>query len=280
MIRGLTRAGLGQVGSDEAFIALAARYGFQAVDIDAGKLIAEKGAEGAASLLSSHGMRIGSIGLPVQWRTTDDEFRKGLPALVAAAEGARQLGCTSCCTYILPSTDEPAAPFMAAAVRRLRLCAQILGAYGIRLGLEFVGPHHLRTRWKHPYIWTMSDTLDLAAAIGEPNVGLLLDAYHWYTTELGVEDLHALRADQIVHVHLNDAPDVPVSEALDNDRRISGEGVIDLAGFLKALRHIGYAGVVSQEVLTQQPPQEPAEQLVQRTAAGYDRLFAEAGIEG
>ena len=61
---------------------------------------------------------------------------------------------------------------MALATRRLRTCAQILGAYGIRLGLEFVGPHHLRTAWKHPFIWTLDETLDWIDAIGEPQCRL------------------------------------------------------------------------------------------------------------
>ncbi|MEF3305487.1 sugar phosphate isomerase/epimerase family protein [Paenibacillus sp. GYB003] len=280
MLRGLTRAGLGNVGNAEQFIALASKYGFQAVDIDAAGLAESRGVDGAAELLRSHGVVIGAIGLPVQWRTTDDEFRAGLPQLAKQAELAQRLGCTACTTYILPSTDEPAAPFMAAAIRRLRLCAQLLGAYGIRLGLEFVGPHHLRTRWKNPFIWTMQDTLDMIDAIGEPNVGLLLDCYHWYTNGLGTEDVARLRAEQIVHVHLNDAPAVPVEEALDNGRLITGEGVIDLVGFLKALKQTGYSGAASQEVLTQQPPQEPAEELVRRTKTQYDRLFAAAGIDG
>ncbi|RKN85085.1 sugar phosphate isomerase/epimerase family protein [Paenibacillus ginsengarvi] len=279
MLRGLTRAGLGNVGSAEQFIALASKYGFQSVDIDVAGLVDGRGVDGAAELLRSHGLVIGSIGLPVQWRTTEEEFRSGLPTLMKNAALAQQLGCTSSTTYILPSTDEPAAPFMAAAIRRLRLCAQIYGAYGIRLGLEFVGPHHLRTRWKNPFIWTMADTLDMIEAIGEPNVGLLLDCYHWYTNGLGTEHITRLRAEQIVHVHLNDAPNVPVHEALDNGRLLTGEGVIDLVGFLKALKQTGYTGSASQEVLTQQPPQEPAEELLARTKEQYDRLFAAAGIE-
>ncbi|PYI56284.1 sugar phosphate isomerase/epimerase family protein [Paenibacillus flagellatus] len=278
MIRGLTKAGLGDVGGTEAFVALAAKYGFQSIDADIGSLTEGRGVDGAAELLRSHGLALGSVGLPVQWRTTDDEFRQGLPTLAEWAAAARSLGCTAFCTYILPSTDEPAAAFMAAAVRRLRLCAKLLGAYGIRLGLEFVGPHHLRTRWSNPFIWTMADTLDMIEAIGEPNVGLLLDSYHWYTTGLGTADLERLRPEQIVHVHLNDAPDVPVEEALDNGRLITGEGVIDLTGFLRSLAKIGYKGALAQEVLTQQPPQEPAEELVRRTARQYDRLWASAGL--
>ncbi|UUZ89861.1 sugar phosphate isomerase/epimerase [Paenibacillus sp. P25] len=142
---------------------------------------------------------------------------------------------------------------MALATRRLRTCAEILEAYGIRLGLEFVGPHHLRTRWANPFIWDIPSTLDWIDAIGKKNVGLLFDAYHWYTTEAGYEDILKLGASQIVHVHINDAPDVPVAEVLDNDRLYPGEGVIPLADFLRGLRQIGYSGVVAQEILTPQP---------------------------
>jgi sugar phosphate isomerase/epimerase len=278
MLKGLTYAGLGSLESDEHFIQLAAKYGFQAVDLDALALVERIGAEGARGMLQKHGIIIGSINLPVEWRTTEEAFREGLGRLAQAAAAASALGCVSCCTYILPSTDLKAAHFMALATRRLRTCAQILGTYGIRLGLEFVGPHHLRTRYKHPFIWTLEETLDWIDAIDERNVGLLFDAYHWYTNGLTVADIERLRADQIVHVHINDAPDVPVQEALDNGRIYPGEGVIDLIGFLQGLRTIGYQGVVAQEILSSTPPVDTPENLMQRSKAGFDQIFASAEL--
>ena len=41
-------------------------------------------------------------------------------------------------------------------------------------------------------------------------------------TALTVADIEKLRADQIVHVHINDAPDVPVEEVLDNGTIVPG----------------------------------------------------------
>ncbi|KRE99875.1 xylose isomerase [Paenibacillus sp. Soil766] len=278
MLRGLTRAGLGKIESNEQFIELAAKYGFQAVDIDALSLVEAHTVAGARELLEKNGLVVGSIGLPVEWRSTEEVFREGLPKLAKAAEAAAALGCTSCCTYVLPSTDLGAAHFMALATRRLRTCAQILGAYGIRLGLEFVGPHHLRTRWKHPFIWTIDETLDWIDAIGERNVGLLFDAYHWYTNGGTVADIEKLRVDQIVHVHINDAPDVPVEDVLDNGRVYPGEGVIDLAGFLQGLHRIGYTGAVAQEILTAEPPMDSPESLAERSKAGFDKVYAAAGL--
>jgi sugar phosphate isomerase/epimerase len=273
MIKGLTKAGIGAV-DDVQLIQKAAEYGFGAVDIDAKSLEERIGTEGARELLAQHGVRIGAIGLPVEWRGSDTEFRQGLEALAAAAAAAERLGCDACCTYILPSTDQKPAPFMAAAIRRLRICAEVLGAHGVRLGLEFVGPHHLRTAWKHPYIWTAEETLEMIAAIGLPNVGLLVDTFHCHTTGLTPEDLLNLRAEQIVHVHINDAQDGPVERLLDNDRLYPGEGAIDLPAYLRSLKRIGYRGVVAQEVLTPEPPSGTLDELLQRSREGFDKVFA------
>lgn len=274
MLRGLTRAGLGDMGSDKEFIKQAAAYGFDTVDADAAALIEQNGETEAKALLKTHNITIGSIGLPVEWRSTEEKFREGLPKLVEAAAAAATLGCVNCCTYILPSTDWKAAHFMALATKRLRICAQILGAYNIRLGLEFVGPHHLRSQWKYPFIWTLGETLDWIEAIGEPNVGLLFDSYHWYTNKLTVKDIEELNASQIVYVHINDAPDVSVEEVLDNDRLYPGEGVIDLTGFLKGLQKIGYRGPVAQEVLTPAAPTDSTEILLQRSKEAFDKVFS------
>lgn len=281
MIRGLTGAGIGNTGNLRNMIRLAAEYKFGAVDTN-GKalrgLIEENGAEAANEYLQQHGVQVGAIGLSAQWRIDDVQFRNGLAQLIEDAKAASQVGCQACTTFILPSTDLEAAPFMAAATRRLRLVAQILDAYGIRLALEFVGPHHLRTKWKNPFIWTVDQTLEWIDTIGCRNVGLLYDSYHWYTNELGTDEIKKLDKSQIVHVHINDAPPVPVAEALDNDRLYPGEGVIDLAGFLQALKQIGYDGVVAQEVLTPQPPAESSEALIRKSQAAFDRVFAVAGI--
>ncbi|KGP85154.1 MULTISPECIES: sugar phosphate isomerase/epimerase family protein [unclassified Paenibacillus] len=274
MIRGLTRAGLGNIESNEQYITNAAKYGFQSVDLNPLSFIEEVGKEQAKHLLESNQVIIGSSDLTVDWRTTDEQFREGLQSLVQMAEAAASLNCYSCCTYILPSTDQPAASFMAAATKRLRLCADILDAYGIRLGLEFVGCHHLRTQWKNPFIWSVGDTLDWIETIHAPNVGLLVDSYHWHTNGLAIEEVLNLKKEQVVHVHINDAYDLPIEELLDYERLYPGEGVIDLPGFLKNLKAIGYTGVVSQEVLAPTPTLDSSE-LFAKSKASFDSVFAE-----
>lgn len=273
MLRGLTKAGLGSFADDKQFIELASEYSFQSVDLDAKDLIEVYGLIGAKEILQVNNIHLGAIGLPVEWRSSHEEFTKDLVNLASAAKAAQDLGCTRCCTYILPSTDLKSAQFMSLAVKRLRICAEILGSYDVRLGLEYVGPHHLRNTWKNPFIWTQEETLQLIDAIGLPNVGLLLDSYHWYTTGLSSEDLSNLNEQQIVHVHINDAADLPVEGLKDNDRLYTGEGVIDLHLFLKSIKETGYSGPISQEVLTPEQPSESGEELIKRSKIGFDKVF-------
>ncbi|MBO0995754.1 sugar phosphate isomerase/epimerase family protein [Bacillus sp. SD088] len=276
MIKGLSSAGLGQVEGIEQLIELASKNGFGAIDTSGKELsdwVESKGLAEAKDFLDQQQVSIGSIGLPVEWRGTDEQFKEGLPKLLADAKIAAEFGCQSCCTFVLPATDEKPAHFMLQATKRLRLCAQILKEYDIKLGLEFVGPHHLRTAWKYPFVWTMQETLDWIDVIGEPNVGLLLDSYHWYTTSGTIEDLLALDPSQIAHVHINDAKDVPVEEALDNDRLYPGEGVIDLSVFLKALSQIGYKGSVAQEILSPEPPSETPDALAKKSGEAFHEVF-------
>ena len=273
MLRGLTKAGLGEFKDDKQLIELAAEYGFQSVDLDARSFITTFGLDRAKEILSENDVSIGSIGLSVQWRTSDDDFTSSLPNLILEAQAAKELGCSRCCTYILPSTDLKSAHLMSLAVKRLRICAEILSAYDIRLGLEYVGPHHLRDTWKNPFIWTQEETLSLIDAIGLPNVGLLLDSYHWHTTGLSSDDIANLNESQIVHVHINDAANLPVEELKDNERLYTGEGIIDLELFLKSLQKTGYKGPIAQEVLTSKQATQSIHEILRRSKAGFDRVF-------
>ena len=279
MIRGLTRTGVGDVGDDEGLISRAARYGFATVDLDPSGLIETRGVDGARELLERHGMGLGSALLPVEWRADEERFRRDLVPLAGKLETAAALGAASFWTYLLPSVDEDPASYLAKGTRRLRLCAELLEAFGFRLALEFLAPRDLRGRWKHPLLWSIGQTMDWIGAIDRPNLGLLLDSFHWHAAGHGVDDILRLRPNEVVHVHLGDAPDIPIENLPDDDRLYPGEGVIDLRGFLGALKNIGYKGIVAQEVLSPAPPKAPPEELLERSKKGFDRLFGELGLD-
>src|SRR5262249_5736295 len=133
---------------------------------------------------------------------------------------------------------------------RLTPIAAALADRGILLGLEFLGPKTLRDHFRFPFISSSREMLALCNDVG-PNVGLLLDCWHWYTAHETVDELRALRRDDVVVVHVNDAPTaVPIDEQLDNRRALPGAtGVIDIETFLSVLDEIGYPGPVMAELM-------------------------------
>lgn len=275
MIPALTTAGVGNPGSFEELVKLAARHGFGGVDAgDLPAFLQRHGLEGALAFLREHRMVIGAFGLPVDWRSDEATFRHGLAQVGVHAAAAAALGCTRCTTWMMPSQTEPTAQWTATAIRRLRACAEVLGHFGIRLGLEPVAPHHLRTLYPHPFVWDFSGGLRICEGIDRPNVGLLVDSYHWFCSGGALEDLTSLPPEAIVHVHINDAPaGLPVQEQDDRGRLMPGEGVIDLKTFLSVLREKRYNGCVSLEVLTREPLSGTPDELAARAAAGMLPLF-------
>src|SRR3989442_515978 len=120
------------------------------------------------------------------------------------------------------------------------------GAIGIRgLGLADAIALARETGFeglKHPFLPSSDGMLDLIEQIGAPNVGLLVDAWHVYTSHGRNDDVARLRPEQVVVVHVNDAPaGIAIDEQDDHTRRLPvATGLIDLAGFMGALRRIGY----------------------------------------
>ncbi len=98
----------------------------------------------------------------------------------------------------------------------------MLAQYGIRLGLEFIGPYTGRKDKKYTFIYTAEEMLGLAKDCGE-NVGLLFDAYHWYTGANNRDVFDHIPDERcIVSVHVNDAPDGIDRLELPDSARSSG----------------------------------------------------------
>ncbi len=196
------------------------------------------------------GIRPGGWMLPIDFYNTDTIYQKDLAELPRYAALAQALGSSWCATWIIPFSDELDEDInMKFHIHRLRPVAQILADHGSRLGLEFLGPKMLRANHKYPFISTIAGALELGDRLQTGNTGLLLDAWHWYTSHASVDELRCLTANQVVYVHVNDAPaDRNIDEQVDEQRLLPGtSGVIDIVGFLQALDHIGFDGPVAVE---------------------------------
>ena len=158
--------------------------------------------------------------------------------------------------------------------------AAILAEHGIRLGLEFLGPKTLRDGHPHAFIHTVQGMLELCDAVG-PNAGLLLDAWHWYTSGHDPADLELLSNQNVVDVHVNDAPTgIPIDEQVDGVRCLPGNtGVVDLDTFLGALTRIGYDGPVVVEPFYAPLRAMTADDAVRTMAEALAKVWREAGLE-
>jgi sugar phosphate isomerase/epimerase len=226
-------------------------------------------------------IRPAAFGLPVDWRTSEENWRRDLEKLPRLGKAAASVGIDRCATWVMPCSNERAMDENRTFhVERFKPIADVLAQHRIRLGLEFIGPRTLRESQKYPFIHTMGEMLALGRDIA-PNVGILLDCWHWYTSRGTLEEIRALKPEQVVYVHVNDAPrGVEIDQQIDNVRDLPGAtGVIDIAGFLRALEEIGYDGPVTPEPFKKELANLPSdEERLKTVGAAMDDIFAKAGL--
>lgn len=284
MFRSLGPGAIGIQASLAEGLELAKAADFQGLSInmrEVSVLVKEKSADFVRDLFDEAGLRMGAWNLSINWRADQDDFEQELEKLHDFARIGQSLGCTRASTWILPfSQDKPFEENLQFHVHRFRSIGEILDQYGCRLGLEFVGPKTLRSGKKYEFISTIEGMLELCDAIGTGNIGLLLDSFHWYTSHGTIDDLKALTADQVVNVHINDAPQgIPIDEQLDNVRCLPGEsGVIDLVGFLRCLDEMGYDGPVMPEPFSDTVKGMAPLQAAQTTGRHFLKVWKAAGL--
>jgi len=275
MYSALSAGAIGVSVSDLAsHLAAAKMGGFAGIELGGGAL---QEAAQAPSLLTDAGVKAAGFGLPVDFRQDTPPSNESLDNLRKSAAAAASIGLDRCATWILPMSDTRTFDEnFEFHVSRLAPLAAILAEEGVRFGLEFVGTPSLRAAGKYEFVYDLAGMMKLADAVS-PNAGLLLDCWHWHTSEGTVEDIEAVPESKIVYVHVNDAPEgVALAELQDNDRRLPLEtGVIDLAGFIGALRKIGYEGpVVAEPFSSRLKSLESDEARLQETGESLRKLLA------
>ena len=257
---------------------LAARVGYSGVDWDLAPA-RTAGLESTRALFAELNIQPTIVGLPMArplpFGGEPAAFQDALKGLADDAAFVSGVGCNRMMLVLSPAGPAPKDQYRKLVVQRLSAVAEVLQKTDVRLGLEFLGPLYMRQPSpdappRVPFIWTLPDTLALARECG-PNVGVILDVWHWHHSGGTVADIVAAERSRIVHVHLSDAKPAAPEDVRDNQRFMPGEGSIDLVAFLEALRKIGYQDGVSPEPLgripADMPPEESARLGLQTTLA-------------
>jgi sugar phosphate isomerase/epimerase len=153
------------------------------------------------------------------------------------------------------------------AVAALGEAARWAQAFGVRLALEFQG--------RANFCSCLDTALGLVALCGEPNVGLCLDLFHYYTGPSKFDDLALLTKDNLFHVQVCDLAGVARELASDRDRILPGEGDFRLEPIVARLRQIHYEGFVSLELLNPTLWQVKPAHFAEMGMKSLDRLLGE-----
>ncbi len=280
-LNGAVTRGVG--GADK--IRLAAKTGYGGVDWDLGPAKAA-GLDATKALFADVKIVPTIVNLPMArpfpFGGDAAGFTEALKTLADDAGFTAAVGCRKMMVVLPASTTMKKNDQRALAVDRLAAVADVLRKSDVRLGVEFLGPLYFRLPRpggppSEPFIWNMPDALALAKDAG-PNVGVVVDAWHWHHSNSSVADILDAGAARIVQVHVSDAKPSAPEDVRDNQRLMPGEGIIDLVAFFQALKKAGYADGVSPEPLGRVPdtmsPEEGAKLALDTTLA----IMRKAGV--
>jgi sugar phosphate isomerase/epimerase len=262
------------------FVKLAGKVGYGGVDVNLGAA-RKDGVEATRALLADAKVKPGIANLGLQFAAAGQAaFKTGLAELDENAKFCAAIGLNRMMAVLSPGSPVPKEERHKFVKERLVAVAEVLSRSNIRLGLEFLGPLHFRTpsqRNPHQFIWTLRETVALAKEIG-PNIGVVLDIWHWHHSGGTVDDIIGAGKPRIVHIHVSDAKAQPAEEVRDNQRLMPGEGIIDSVGFFQALRKIGYEDAVSPEPIGRVPAEMTAEEGARLGLETTTAVMKKAGV--
>lgn len=151
------------------------------------------------------------------------------------------------------------------SVVSLKQAGQWAAGFDIRLALEF--------RSASSFCASLDTAVKLTAACAEPNVGVCLDSFHFFTGPSKEADLSLLDSNNLFWVQISDLAGVPRELASDADRVLPADGDLPIASFLQSVRDRGYNGWVSLELMNPTLWQLKASQIAELAAAAMQRVL-------
>jgi D-psicose/D-tagatose/L-ribulose 3-epimerase len=122
------------------------------------------------------------------------------------------------------------------AAEVLREVARFAAPLGVTVGIEPVN------RYETFLVNTSAQALELKRLVGEPNVGVHLDAYHMNIEEDDFYEPVAAAVGDLVHFHLSES-----------HRGVPSRGTVDWRAIMRALAEGGYEGLVGLESFAESP---------------------------
>ena len=138
--------------------------------------------------------------------------------------------------------------------------------HGVKIAIEPLG--------RHPFIPGPTEGLEIIERADHESLGLMLDTFHYYKSDVSMEAIRDIPVEQLLIVHVNDCEDLPREDLSDGHRLHMGEGILPLAEVLSIIKEKGYKGVLSIEIFREEYWQQDAETILRDAKAALDRTMA------
>jgi sugar phosphate isomerase/epimerase len=157
-------------------------------------------------------------------------------------------------------------------IEDLKVLADQAADVGTRLAHEIMPFSNLKT---------IDLSVELMRGAGKKNAGIMLDIWHLARGNIDFEQIRTMPKELIFWVEIDDA--LPkVEGTLYNDtihnRKLPGEGSLDIQKFLSAVRDAGYEGPYGVEIISREhrvrPLAEQAERVFKTSMKQFEKLAA------
>lgn len=230
----------------ETDVAVTAQAGFKALEVWAAKMDRYLTAHSLAdlnTLFGSHGL------LPLALNSIEfiafrgDEYASVQERLHELGKIAQAIGCPTIVVVPspLPDRNMPWSEVLAEYVAVLRDLSDIASLYNVRLSFEFLGFGWCSVR-------TPRAAFEIVQECDRDNVGMTVDAAHFYGGGGLIDELDGLDPERIFAFHLDDLEDTPKEAITDGTRLLPGLGVVPLDDICARLKRIGYDGSCTIEL--------------------------------
>lgn len=257
----------------EEDIRAASSAGFDCLEIWAAKLrkyLARGGTTARLKAsLAEHGLEPYSINSIEHVTFRDDARRAELLAECAElCRVAAEVGCPY--VVVVPSPlpeGKTREDVIDESVRVLTELADVAARHGVALAFEFLGQTDCSVQ-------TLELADEIVRRVGRPEVGLVIDSFHFYAGGSGLESIDALDPARLFIFHINDAEPLPRERLEDRHRLLPGLGILPLGEIVAALRRIGYDRVASVEIFRPEYWERDPTELARDAKAAVSQVLA------
>lgn len=230
----------------ETDVAVTAQAGFKALELWVAKIdsyLATHNPDDLKNLLDEYAVMPLALNSIEFIAFRGSEFAQIAGRLHELGKIAQVIGCPTVVVVPspLPDRDMPWSSVVNEYVNVLHGLSDIARLYNIKLSFEFLGFGWCSVR-------TPRAAFEIIQKCERDNVGITVDAAHFYAGGGLISELGQLDPERIFAFHLDDLEDTPKEAISDSTRLLPGLGVVPLDDICAQLKRIGYNGSCAVEL--------------------------------